>query len=126
MKLDKVEKSARDLQQDAVDGDPTAGTNMNSPSTASQPSGTLDGLAASTVNVSADELVDRQWIHESGYGGKGGGPRLSSEQREASEHSVHKGEWPEFSADMLAPKIVAPKDSHANGTPITKNSPNAE
>lgn len=49
----------------------------------------------------SDALVNRQWIHESGYGGKSGDPRVSSEQREASEHTVHTGDWPEFSADML-------------------------
>jgi hypothetical protein len=63
-----------------------------------------------------DALVNRQWIHESGYGGKGGEVRVSSEQREASEHTVHTSEWPEFSADMLpagtgpVPKVKPHKD----------------
>jgi len=49
----------------------------------------------------SDALINRQWIHESGYGGKGGEPRISSDQREASEHAVHLDNWPEFSPDML-------------------------
>lgn len=33
----------------------------------------------------SEPLVDRGWVHESGYGGKGGEPRVSSDQREDSE-----------------------------------------
>jgi hypothetical protein len=58
---------------------------------------------AAAERPESDVRVDREWIHESGYGGKRGGPRVSSDQREASEHAVHVGEWPEFSADMLPP-----------------------
>lgn len=32
-----------------------------------------------------DLLPDRTWLHESGYGGKDGKPRTSSDQREDSE-----------------------------------------
>lgn len=32
-----------------------------------------------------DLLPDRTWLHESGYGGKVGKPRTSSDQREGSE-----------------------------------------
>ncbi len=59
-----------------------------------------------------DDLTNRQWIHESGYGGKGGKTRESSDKREATEHTVHTSEWPEFSPDMLpapADAIPAPK-----------------
>lgn len=33
----------------------------------------------------SEPLVNRGWVHESGYGGKGGEPRISSDQREDSE-----------------------------------------
>ncbi len=59
-----------------------------------------------------DDLTNRQWIHDSGYGGQGGKGRVSSDQREATEHTVHTSEWPEFSSDMLpapAESIPAPK-----------------
>ena len=32
-------------------------------------------------------LPDRTWLHESGYGGKDGKPRTSSDQREDSERN---------------------------------------
>ncbi len=74
-------------------------------------------LVDSTAKRSkSDVLVNRQWIHESGYGGKSGEPRVSSEQREASEHTVHTSDWPEFSGDMLpsgtgpVPKVKPHRD----------------
>lgn len=33
----------------------------------------------------SEPLIDREWVHESGYGGKGGKPRASSDERESSE-----------------------------------------
>lgn len=33
----------------------------------------------------SEPLTDRTWLHESGYGGRGGEPRTSSDQREESE-----------------------------------------
>lgn len=74
------------------------------------------GLDAAAERSKSDALVNRQWIHESGYGGKSGEPRVSSDQREASEHTVHTSDWPEFSADMLpsgtgpVPKVKSHKD----------------
>ena len=71
---------------------------------------------AAAEHSKSDALVNRQWIHESGYGGKSGEPRVSSEQREALEHTVHTSDWPEFSADMLTsatgpvPKVKPHKD----------------
>jgi hypothetical protein len=35
----------------------------------------------------SEPLVGRDWVHESGYGGKGGAPRISSEQRETAERA---------------------------------------
>lgn len=35
--------------------------------------------------VGSEPLRERSWVHESGYGGKGGAPRTSSEDREADE-----------------------------------------
>lgn len=51
----------------------------------------LDGRTTGTsfrggAEQSASEpLGTRGWVHESGYGGKGGEPRISSDQREGSE-----------------------------------------
>src|SRR6476469_4674513 len=36
----------------------------------------------------SEPLVNRGWVHESGYGGKGGQPRVSSDQREDSERKT--------------------------------------
>ena len=36
----------------------------------------------------AEPLRERTWVHESGYGGKNGEARTSSETREADEHPV--------------------------------------
>ena len=33
----------------------------------------------------SEPLVERDWVHESGYGGKGGASRTSSDQRETAE-----------------------------------------
>jgi hypothetical protein len=35
----------------------------------------------------SEPLVERGWVHESGYGGKGGTPRTSSDEREAAERA---------------------------------------
>ena len=35
----------------------------------------------------SEPLVERDWVHESGYGGKAGAPRINSEQRETTEHA---------------------------------------
>jgi hypothetical protein len=35
----------------------------------------------------SEPLVERDWVHESGYGGKAGAPRTSSEQRETAERA---------------------------------------
>lgn len=36
----------------------------------------------------SEPLANRGWVHESGYGGKGGEPRISSDQREDSERGT--------------------------------------
>jgi hypothetical protein len=79
---------------------------------------------AAAKRTESDALLDRQWIHESGYGGKGGEPRISSDQREASEHSVHLGERTEFSADMLPPgtDVSPPSNQHPVRPHIVKKS----
>lgn len=38
----------------------------------------------------SEPLRERTWVHDSGYGGKGGKPRTSSEQREPAEKDVPK------------------------------------
>ncbi|MDQ2668794.1 MAG: hypothetical protein M3Z05_22765 [Gemmatimonadota bacterium] len=43
---------------------------------------------AGTDRSGSEPLVDRDWVHESGYGGKGGAPRTSSEQRETAERTT--------------------------------------
>ena len=35
----------------------------------------------------SEPLVERDWVHESGYGGKGGAPRTSSDQRETAQRA---------------------------------------
>lgn len=37
---------------------------------------------AGTTRAGSEPLIDRNVVHESGYGGKGGRPRTSSDQRE--------------------------------------------
>lgn len=50
-------------------------------------------------------LKGREWVHNSGYGGEGGRPRTSSDEREESEHRVHlRTDWNELSLDMLSPE----------------------
>ena len=42
-------------------------------------------VRAGAEREGAEPLRERSWVHESGYGGKGGAPRTSSEDREADE-----------------------------------------
>jgi hypothetical protein len=42
---------------------------------------------AGADRAGSEPLVDRDWVHESGYGGKGGAPRTSSDQREPEERA---------------------------------------
>jgi hypothetical protein len=41
--------------------------------------------AAEGMNAGSDPLEERTMEHESGYGGKGGEPRVSSDQRETTD-----------------------------------------
>lgn len=61
-----------------------------------------------SADGTSDPLWNRQWVHESGYGGRGGVPRSSSDEREAKEHQVHTSEWPEFSSDLARPDRALP------------------
>lgn len=40
---------------------------------------------AGAARSGSEPLLGRTWVHESGYGGKGGEPRTSSDERESSE-----------------------------------------
>lgn len=43
--------------------------------------------AHSVPDDNAEALKGRTWVHESGYGGKDGKPRTSSDQRERAEQA---------------------------------------
>ncbi len=97
-KRSSIGTSASDAKIDA----PTHGTPTGAGSEAaegihdigSRPDGDLSGLDSRVTGRSVRDGIDRsgseplngrEWIHESGYGGKGGKPRISSDQREDSE-----------------------------------------
>lgn len=60
---------------------------------------------ADADQAGSEPLRGREWVHNSGYGGEGGRPRTSSDQREESEHRVHlRTDWSELSLDTRSPE----------------------
>lgn len=60
---------------------------------------------------SGSEPIRKTWIHESGYGGKGGSPRTSSDEREPAEQDASRTQ------DAPRPSPGSP-DPGAATTPI--------
>ena len=68
----------------------------------------------------SEPLVERDWVHESGYGGKGGASRTSSDQREAAERP--SGASSADASDTIDEHAPSPAASSATRAPDPKAS----
>lgn len=111
-----MEQDCGKQQRSGENGNPS---DASSKAEAEHPS---NGGHHDAADDTADPLRNRQWIHESGYGGRGGTPRSSSDEREAREHTVHTGDWPEFSPDLAEREdaVPAPGDEDAEKPGATR------
>jgi hypothetical protein len=72
---------------EAAEGIHDSGTRLGGERSSLDSRETGRSFRAGAERSGSEPLVERAWVHESGYGGKGGTPRTSSDQREAAEQA---------------------------------------